>query len=129
MVTDAPEGAWGSVATLGQESLTPQDPLPFTLGSGLLLEASQRQAPGKGHSQQATAPGLLMLWPTQNPPSAQRLPVCATGLLNRPCSPFSACSPSSSSPGIRSSSLAGPASSPLGETRGTSGGGGVCGAQ
>ncbi|XP_042786720.1 solute carrier family 13 member 3 isoform X3 [Panthera leo] len=54
------------------------------------------------------------LWSAQSPPSPWRLPVCATGLPSRLCSPSSACSPSSSSPGIRSSSLAGPASSPLG---------------
>lgn len=103
----------------GQESLTPWDTLPLTLGSRLLLAASQRQSPRPGYSQQAPAPGLPTLRSAQTPPSAWRLHLCATGLLNRPCSPFSACLPSSSSPGIRSSSLAGPASSPLGETWGT----------
>lgn len=87
-----------------------------SLGSELFFSVSQRQGPSpscSGH--------LPEVFPHRGPPEptvTMCLHIYATGLLNRPFSSFSACSPFSSSPGTRSSSLAGPTSSPPGEPLG-----------
>lgn len=130
---DAQVGAWGSVGTPCRNPLTPRDTLPLTLGSGLVLRIPfpslwgvdyfSQLLRGRARDQVTASRHLPQTSPRGGPPKACRQHsaclICATGLPNRLCSPFSACSPSSSSPGIRSSSLAGPVSSPLGETWGT----------
>ena len=119
MLTKDPRAAWEpqerSHLHLGHHSPHSRD----HLGSELLPAFRGRAWPS--HTQWAPARGLPVLWSGHSPRSPWCLHLCATGLLNRPCSSFSAYSPSSSSPGTRSSSLAGPASSPLGETLGTHG--------
>lgn len=90
-----------------------------SLGSELFISVSQRQ--GLGPSCRGRWPEVF---PRRGPPEptvTMYLHICATGLLNRPFSSFSACSPFSSSPGTRSSSLAGPTSSPPGEPLGPHG--------
>lgn len=95
-------------------------PPPEAVNHGFRLSEA---GPGRSHThtQWAPAPGFPLLLSGQSPRSPRCSHLCVAGLPNRPCSSFSACSPSSSSPGTRSSSLAGPASSPLGETLGTHG--------
>lgn len=89
-----------------------EQPSPHTesfLGRELLLSVSQRQSLGP-IPPWAPAPTVTMC-----------LHIYTTGLPNGPSSSFSACSPSSSSSGTRSSSLAGLISSNLGEPLGTPG--------
>lgn len=110
---DAQKGSWGSVDSL---------PLLWGPPGERITSLSFSEAgPWPSHSHQWCGPfprpSSAAL--PRSPQSPRCLHVCATGLPNRPFSSFSACSPSSSSPGTRSSSLAGPASSPLGETLGT----------
>lgn len=90
-----------------------------SLGSELFFSVSQRQRPGP-----SCRGRLPEAFPRRGPPEptvTMCLHICATGLPNRPFSSFSACSLFSSSPGTRSSSLAGPTSSPPGEPLGPQG--------
>lgn len=84
MVPDAQVGAWGSVGTPCRNPLTPWDSLPLTLGSGLLLAASQRQGQGPGHSQQAPAPhAVVRPKPAISIAPALSVPqVCRTGCVH-----------------------------------------------